>query len=121
MGVLTKQSELSVGKLTEAELIDRIVAGDGRPEDIERLYQISRWNDGTTICGMGDAAGYVELSDGPSGITATGTPHRTPIAVLAKRADVLVETAAALTVLARSVSEHADAALTVDPEGTPAR
>jgi NADH-quinone oxidoreductase subunit F len=39
-------------------IIDRIVAGDGRPEDIERLYQISRWNDGTTICGMGDAAGY---------------------------------------------------------------
>ena len=39
-------------------VIDRIVAGEGRPEDIERLYQISAWNDGTTICGMGDAAGY---------------------------------------------------------------
>ena len=39
-------------------IIDRIVAGDGRPEDIDRLYQISAWNDGTTICGMGDAAGY---------------------------------------------------------------
>jgi len=39
-------------------IIDRIVAGEGRPEDIERLYQISKWNDGTTICGMGDAAGY---------------------------------------------------------------
>jgi NADH-quinone oxidoreductase subunit F len=39
-------------------IIDRVVAGDGRPEDIERLYQISAWNDGTTICGMGDAAGY---------------------------------------------------------------
>src|SRR6516225_1765651 len=39
-------------------IIDRIVAGEGRPEDIERLYQIARWNDGTTICGMGDAAGY---------------------------------------------------------------
>jgi len=39
-------------------IIDRIVAGEGRPEDIERLYQISAWNDGTTICGMGDAAGY---------------------------------------------------------------
>ena len=39
-------------------IIDRVVAGDGRPEDIERLYQISTWNDGTTICGMGDAAGY---------------------------------------------------------------
>ena len=33
-------------------------AGDGQPEDIERLYQIAKWNDGTTICGMGDAAGY---------------------------------------------------------------
>src|SRR4030095_4534286 len=39
-------------------IIDRIVAGEGRPEDIDRLYQISVWNDGTTICGMGDAAGY---------------------------------------------------------------
>jgi NADH-quinone oxidoreductase subunit F len=39
-------------------IIDRVVAGEGGPEDIERLYQISAWNDGTTICGMGDAAGY---------------------------------------------------------------
>jgi NADH-quinone oxidoreductase subunit F len=39
-------------------IIDRIVGGEGQPEDIERLYQISAWNDGTTICGMGDAAGY---------------------------------------------------------------
>jgi NADH-quinone oxidoreductase subunit F len=39
-------------------IIDRIVAGDGRPEDIERLYYISKFNDGTTICGLGDAAGY---------------------------------------------------------------
>jgi NADH-quinone oxidoreductase subunit F len=39
-------------------IIDRIVAGGGRPEDIEQLYRISAWNDGTTICGMGDAAGY---------------------------------------------------------------
>ncbi len=39
-------------------IIDRIVAGNGRPEDIERMYQISRANDGTTICGLGDAAGY---------------------------------------------------------------
>ncbi len=39
-------------------IIDRIVAGDGRPEDIGRLYDIARWNDGNTICGMGDAAGY---------------------------------------------------------------
>jgi NADH-quinone oxidoreductase subunit F len=39
-------------------VIDRIVAGEGRPEDIETMHHVSRWNDGTTICGMGDAAGY---------------------------------------------------------------
>jgi NADH-quinone oxidoreductase subunit F len=39
-------------------VIDRIVAGDGRPGDIETLYDVARGNDGTTICGMGDAAGY---------------------------------------------------------------
>ena len=39
-------------------IVDRIIAGEGRPEDIERLYYISKYNDGTTICGLGDAAGY---------------------------------------------------------------
>jgi NADH-quinone oxidoreductase subunit F len=39
-------------------IIDRIVAGRGRPEDIDQLYRIAAANDGTTICGMGDAAGY---------------------------------------------------------------
>jgi NADH-quinone oxidoreductase subunit F len=39
-------------------IIDRIVAGEGRPEDIDTLYHIARFNDGTTICGLGDAAGY---------------------------------------------------------------
>ncbi|MEP7261875.1 MAG: NADH-quinone oxidoreductase subunit NuoF [Usitatibacter sp.] len=42
-------------------IIDRIVAGEGRPEDIEQLKKISAWNDGNTICGMGDAAGYAAL------------------------------------------------------------
>ena len=42
-------------------IIDRIVAGEGRPEDIDRLVAISRANDGTTICGMGDAAGYATI------------------------------------------------------------
>jgi NADH-quinone oxidoreductase subunit F len=42
-------------------LIDRIVAGQGRPEDIEALIRISHANDGTTICGMGDAAGYATV------------------------------------------------------------
>jgi NADH-quinone oxidoreductase subunit F len=42
-------------------IIDRIVAGEGRPEDIEQLIRISKANDGTTICGMGDAAGYATL------------------------------------------------------------
>jgi NADH-quinone oxidoreductase subunit F len=42
-------------------IIDRIVAGEGRSEDIDRLYQVSRLNDGNTICGMGDAAGYAAI------------------------------------------------------------
>jgi len=42
-------------------IIDRIAAGKGEPDDIDRLYQISRWNDGNTICGMGDAAGYATV------------------------------------------------------------
>jgi NADH-quinone oxidoreductase subunit F len=40
------------------KISNRIVAGRGEPSDIERLYQISNANDGTTICGLGDAAGY---------------------------------------------------------------
>jgi NADH-quinone oxidoreductase subunit F len=39
-------------------ILNRIVAGGGRPEDIDRLYQISEANDGTTICSLGDSAGY---------------------------------------------------------------
>jgi NADH-quinone oxidoreductase subunit F len=39
-------------------IVDRIMAGQGKPEDIERLYYIAKFNDGTTICGLGDAAGY---------------------------------------------------------------
>ncbi len=42
-------------------IIDRIVAGKGVSEDIDQLYRISRANDGTTICGMGDAAGYATV------------------------------------------------------------
>jgi NADH-quinone oxidoreductase subunit F len=42
-------------------IIDRIVDGDGRPEDLDQLMRISRMNDGTTICGMGDAAGYATV------------------------------------------------------------
>ncbi len=40
------------------KISNRIVAGKGESSDIERLYQISNANDGTTICGLGDAAGY---------------------------------------------------------------
>lgn len=40
------------------KITNRIVAGRGEGSDIERLYQISNANDGTTICGLGDAAGY---------------------------------------------------------------
>jgi NADH-quinone oxidoreductase subunit F len=39
----------------------RVVRGQGQPQDIERLYQISNANDGTTICGLGDAAGYATV------------------------------------------------------------
>ena len=39
----------------------RIASGRGGPTDIERLYQISNANDGTTICGLGDAAGYATV------------------------------------------------------------
>lgn len=39
-------------------IIDRIVAGQGMPSDIEQMLRISAMNDGTTICGLGDAAGY---------------------------------------------------------------
>ena len=43
-------------------IIDRIVAGEGRPEDIDRLLpDLASCNDGTTICGMGDAAGYATI------------------------------------------------------------
>ena len=42
-------------------IVDRIVAGEGCPEDVDQLYRISVWNDGTTICGMGDAAGYATV------------------------------------------------------------
>jgi len=41
--------------------IDRMVAGQGRPEDIDTLVRVSEANDGTTICGMGDAAGYATV------------------------------------------------------------
>jgi NADH-quinone oxidoreductase subunit F len=41
--------------------IDRIVAGRGRPGDIDTLIRVSEANDGTTICGMGDAAGYATV------------------------------------------------------------
>ena len=42
-------------------IIDRIVAGEGQPGDIDQLIRISKANDGTTICGMGDAAGYATV------------------------------------------------------------
>ena len=42
-------------------IVDRIVAGEGELEDIDQLIAISEANDGTTICGMGDAAGYATV------------------------------------------------------------
>jgi NADH-quinone oxidoreductase subunit F len=42
-------------------LIDRIVAGQGQLQDLDMMARISRLQDGNTICGMGDAAGYATL------------------------------------------------------------
>ena len=42
-------------------IIDRIVAGAGMPGDLDQLIRISNANDGTTICGLGDAAGYATI------------------------------------------------------------
>jgi NADH-quinone oxidoreductase subunit F len=39
-------------------IIDRIAAGKGEPGDIERLYEVAHFNDGLTICGLGDAGGF---------------------------------------------------------------
>jgi NADH-quinone oxidoreductase subunit F len=40
------------------KLVDGIVAGRGQRGDLERMEMIAKANDGTTICGMGDACGY---------------------------------------------------------------
>ncbi len=42
-------------------IIDRICAGEGHLDDLDRMIEISRLNDGNTICGMGDAAGYAVI------------------------------------------------------------
>jgi NADH-quinone oxidoreductase subunit F len=42
-------------------IIDRIVAGHGRLDDLATMERISRLQDGNTICGMGDAAGFAVL------------------------------------------------------------
>jgi len=42
-------------------IIDRIVDGKGRLEDLDQMIQISKLQDGNTICGMGDAAGYAVI------------------------------------------------------------
>ena len=42
-------------------IIDRIVDGKGRVEDLDQMIHISKRQDGNTICGMGDAAGYAVI------------------------------------------------------------
>jgi NADH-quinone oxidoreductase subunit F len=42
-------------------IIDRIVDGKGRLEDLDQMIRISKLQDGNTICGMGDAAGYAVI------------------------------------------------------------
>ncbi len=39
-------------------IVERIVAGHGRPEDPDNLYAIAAKIDGTTICPLGDAAAW---------------------------------------------------------------
>ena len=42
-------------------ILDRIVAGQGRAADLDQMLLISRLQDGNTICGMGDAAGFATI------------------------------------------------------------
>jgi len=58
-------------------IIDRIVAGEGRPEDIERLYYISKFNDGTTICGLGTRRATPALASSTSSATSSSTTSST--------------------------------------------
>jgi NADH-quinone oxidoreductase subunit F len=39
-------------------IADRLATGKGQPGDIERLYEVAHFNDGMTICGLGDAGGF---------------------------------------------------------------
>ncbi len=43
-------------------IIDRMLAGQGRPEDLETLRYVSKAQDGTTICGMSDAAALAAIA-----------------------------------------------------------
>ncbi|WP_006787408.1 NADH-quinone oxidoreductase subunit NuoF [Thiorhodospira sibirica] len=42
-------------------IIQRILHGQGTNEDLERLEYIAKFNTGTTICGLGDAAGAATI------------------------------------------------------------
>jgi NADH-quinone oxidoreductase subunit F len=39
-------------------IIDRIAEGRGEPGDVEQLIRVAHFNDGLTICGLGDAGGF---------------------------------------------------------------
>ncbi len=39
-------------------LIDKIVAGNGEMEDIDRLQRVAKNIEGRTICGFGEAAAW---------------------------------------------------------------
>nr|MCX3323479.1 SLBB domain-containing protein [Bacillus paranthracis] len=41
-----------------ARTLHRIVAGEGRPEDIDTLVRVATNIEGNTICGLGDAAAW---------------------------------------------------------------
>ena len=43
-------------------IIDRMLAGQGRPQDLETLRYVSKAQDGATICGMSDAAALAAIA-----------------------------------------------------------
>ena len=40
------------------KILDRIVSGEGRPEDLDLLVSVANNIEGNTICALGDAAAW---------------------------------------------------------------
>lgn len=45
-----------VGTYQMLKIMDRIVAGQGRPEDLEELERLGKWIKATSLCGLGRSA-----------------------------------------------------------------